>query len=247
MNDSKIKNEQYIPIQGWMVNELKLKGNDLIIYAIIYMFSQAEDQKYNGSLQYLANWTNSSKQGVQKNLKSLIDKNLVKKEVEILNGVNYCSYYATKFHGVCNKVSQGIQQSCTEHTTELHGGIQQSCTNNKEINNNITSLKVSIDTYREIIDYMNTVNEHHTFEKKQPFFYKATSKDTQRYINARLREGYDIEDFKDVIYFGYLKFVEKEFQNEQGDSSVKYFRPSTLFSDKHFGEYLNEYRSTCGK
>ena len=37
-----IQNEKYITIQGWMVNELNLKGNSLIIYSIIYGFSQAD-------------------------------------------------------------------------------------------------------------------------------------------------------------------------------------------------------------
>lgn len=113
--------------------------------------------------------------------------------------------------------------------------------------NNNTSLKVSIDIYKEIVDYMNTINEHDNFEIKIPFYYKYTSKDTQSHINARIRDGYDIEDFKDVIYWGYFKFVENQFQTETEGTSVKYFRPSTLFSDKHFGEYLNEYRARTSK
>ena len=70
---SKVKNENFVAIQGWMVTELGLKGNSLLIYAIIYGFSQAEGQVFTGSLQYLADWTNSTKQGVLKNLKKLID------------------------------------------------------------------------------------------------------------------------------------------------------------------------------
>ena len=35
-----MKNENYITIQGWMVNELKLTGNDLICYALIYGFTK---------------------------------------------------------------------------------------------------------------------------------------------------------------------------------------------------------------
>ena len=35
---AKIKNENFIAIQGWMINELQLKGNDLIVYALIYGF-----------------------------------------------------------------------------------------------------------------------------------------------------------------------------------------------------------------
>ena len=140
---SKVINQNYIVIQGWMVNDLKLKGNGLIIYAIIYGFSQLENQRYTGSLQYLADWTNSSKQGIQKSLKLLIKKNLIVKEDKVINGVKFCEYYTTKLHGVHNKVVGGIQQSCI-------GGIQQSCTNNIDIYNiedNIEDIK------KEVFDY----------------------------------------------------------------------------------------------
>lgn len=133
----KVQNENYVLIQGWMINELKLKGNELIVYAIIYGFTQIEGQLFNGSLQYLADWTNSTKQGVVKNLKSLIEKGLIKKNDKVINGVKFCEYYVTKFNEVCNKVEQGIQQS-------LIPPMQQSLTNNINIdntNNNINNNK----------------------------------------------------------------------------------------------------------
>ena len=34
-----MENNNYINIQGWMINNLGLKGNALVIYAIIYGFS----------------------------------------------------------------------------------------------------------------------------------------------------------------------------------------------------------------
>ena len=102
-----MKSENYVVIHGWMVNELGLKGNDLMVYAIIYGFSQTEGQKFTGSLQYLAEWCNSTKQGILKNLKSLIDKGLIIKEEKAFNKVEY----STKFNGVLNKVEQSVQQS----------------------------------------------------------------------------------------------------------------------------------------
>lgn len=76
---SRVNHENFIVIHGWMVNELNLKGNELLVYAIIYGFSQTENQFFTGSLQYLADWTKSTKQGVMKNLKSLLEKILFKK------------------------------------------------------------------------------------------------------------------------------------------------------------------------
>lgn len=128
MAESKVKRDNYLHICGWMITDLNLKGNELLVYAIIYGFSQDGEQRFSGSLQYLADWTNSSKQGVSKCLKSLVDKGLICKIDKFVNGVKFCEYYATKFNGVCNKVVQGMQQS-------LMGGMQQSCTNNIDIDN----------------------------------------------------------------------------------------------------------------
>lgn len=107
----KIKDENYILIQGWMITELSLKGNELLIYAIIYGFSQIENQSFNGSLQYLAEWTNSTKQSAIKCLKALIDKGYIGKNEKYINNVKFCEYYATKFNRVVNKVEQGSKQS----------------------------------------------------------------------------------------------------------------------------------------
>lgn len=117
MNISK----NYINVQGWMVSDLELKGNNLLIYAIIYGFCQAENCKFTGSLNYLTTWTNSTKQGIIKNLKTLQEKGLIKKEESFFNGVKNVKYYVTKFNG-------GVKQSLTE-------GIKQSLPNNIEDNN----------------------------------------------------------------------------------------------------------------
>lgn len=75
---AKIKpRENYIVILPFMVNELKLKGNELIIYAIIYGFSQTDGQTFSGGMQYLMDWTQSTKQGVLKALQKLREKGLV--------------------------------------------------------------------------------------------------------------------------------------------------------------------------
>ncbi len=134
MPESRVKNEQYIHISGWMVNELKLKGNELLVYAIIYGFSQAEKQMFSGSLQYLADWTNSTKQGVMKCLKSLAEKELIKKEDEYISGVKFCRYYATELNTVLNKVERGMQQSLT-------GGMQQSLPNTIDADNTSENSK----------------------------------------------------------------------------------------------------------
>lgn len=128
MAESKVKRDNFISLQGWMLTDLKLKGNELIIYACIYGFSQAESQVFSGSLQYLADWTNSTKQGVIKCLKSLVEKGYIVKNENIINGVKFCEYYATKFNEVLNDVEHGGKQSLTSTG-------KQSLPNTIDINN----------------------------------------------------------------------------------------------------------------
>ena len=51
-----MKDTNFISIQGWMRTELNLSGNELLVYAIIYGFSQDGESKFTGSRQYLADW-----------------------------------------------------------------------------------------------------------------------------------------------------------------------------------------------
>lgn len=227
MKESKVKDENYINIQGWMVTKLGLKGNELLIYAIIYGFSQTEDQTFNGSLQYLADWTNSTKQGVTKNLKALVEKGYIIKEDKYINNVKFCEYYATKLDTVYNKVTQGIQQSLIGYTTKFNTGIKQSLTNNINDNiinklDNIIELKDNV-PYKEVVDYLN--NSAGTN-------YRASSKKTRELIKARINEGYTLEDFRVVI--------EKKTREWINDNKMKaYLRPETLFGTKFEG-YLNQ-------
>ena len=160
-----VKRENYITIQGWMVTDLKLKGNSLLIYAIIYGFSQEEGQRFTGSLQYLADWTNSTKRGVQKNLQSLVDAGLLEKEDTVVNGVKFCTYRRTKFAG-------GIEQSSPGYRTKFARGIEQSSPNNL--------LDNSID---------NLTNKNNVPDKPatRPRFEKPTLDEVRAYCEERQR------------------------------------------------------------
>lgn len=197
----RVKNENFITIQGWMINELQLKGNELIIYALIYGFSQAENQVFNGSLQYLAEWTNSTKQGVIKNLKSLIEKGFVGKNEKFINGVKFCEYYATKFNGVLNKVEQGGKQS-------LMGGIKQSLPNNI-VSNNINNTINNNNNKKtdENVPYEKIKNLYHEICVSYPKLIKL-SDNRKTAIAARFKEyNYNIEIFRTL----FMKAEDSEF------------------------------------
>lgn len=108
----------------------------------------------------------------------------------------------------------------SEQLQQVEGGKQQQSNNNvttlskkKEKDNNIYSL---------VIDYLN---------KKASTNYRASTKNTQNFINARVKEGYTVEDFKKVIDSKSKEWLNTDFE--------KYLRPATLFGTK-FENYLNE-------
>lgn len=106
-----IKENSYINIPYFMVKDLELKGNELLIYAIIFGFCQDGETKFTGSLSYFAEWTSSTKQGVLKNLKSLLDKNLICRKEYNRNGIKFVEYYVTEFNGIKQSLTPPIKQS----------------------------------------------------------------------------------------------------------------------------------------
>ena len=190
--------DNYIVIQGWMVTELGLKGNELLVYALIYGFSQTKGQVFNGSLQYLADWTNSTKQGVLKNLKSLVEKGLIEKKETIFNGVKSCEYYSTKFNGVKQSLIGGIKQSLT-------GGIKQSLTNNIEIDNidrdNIERKNIKKEKDSLLIEEFDTIWARYPRHEGKQNALKS-------YIKAR-HEGVDMVTIKDAVE-SYRRMCESE-------------------------------------
>lgn len=146
--NSKVKDGKFITVASFMIKELNLKGNDLLVYAIIYGFSQTDGMKgFSGSLQYLADWTNSTKRGIIKNLESLIQRGYIAKEVMVINGVKYCTYTTVDLEQLSNEHSSIVVNSVhggSEHSSmgvvnKVHGGSELSSHNNIEYNidNNI--------------------------------------------------------------------------------------------------------------
>lgn len=74
----------FIKIYDWMIQDLHLKGNDLIVYAIIYNWNITYHKAFDKSRSYLATATDSHSVSVQRSLDRLVDDKLLKKEV--ING-----------------------------------------------------------------------------------------------------------------------------------------------------------------
>lgn len=131
-----VRENTYINIQAFMRNELKLKGNELLVYAIIYGFSQDEETKFTGSSTYIADWIGLNKKNVLSTLKKLVDKNLIIKHKKVVNGVTLCDYEANKnvigsyetSPGVVTKSNQGGYETSPhniEDTIDTNNSIKE--------------------------------------------------------------------------------------------------------------------------
>ena len=78
---------------------------------------------------------------------------------------------------------------------------------------------------KEIIEYLNL---------KANTKFRTNSSATKRHLNARLAEGFTIDDFKKVIDVKCAQWL-------NDPNMKKYLRPETLFKASHFESYLNEY------
>lgn len=127
-----LKNDSYVLIQGWMVNKLGLSGNDLLIYAIIFGFSQDGDGCFSGKRQYLADWCGSSERAVSRNLKNLLDKGLIEQfyKSKDCHDVRYrvtdtrdimSGEPVTKCQGASDKMSGGLGSNCQGAHDKMSG------------------------------------------------------------------------------------------------------------------------------
>ena len=84
---------------------------------------------------------------------------------------------------------------------------------------------------KQIIDYFNQVCGTN---------YKYQSKATADLINARLNDGFTVDDF--------YKVIDKKYTEWRNNSEYcKYIRPETLFRPSHFESYLNQKSSSESK
>lgn len=124
MTKTSVKRENYITIQGWMISDLDLKGTELLVFALIYGFSQDEQTYFRGGLQYICDWAGGTKPTIMKILKSLEDKKLIIKKEIYNNNVKFC-WYAINFHTI-KEILTGMQNSFMGYENFFHGGMQDS-------------------------------------------------------------------------------------------------------------------------
>lgn len=168
---------------------------------------------YNSTKAFSKQFPYLSKKQIETALKKLRDE-----EILITGNYNELKYDRTLWYAITEK-GKSILHTGEMEITEKGNGNHSDVT---PIPDNKPDCKTTDSKpYKIIIDYLN---------EKAGTSYRHTSKDTQKHINARLNEGYTIDDFKQVIDNQCTKWMNTEWE--------QYLRPSTLFGSK-FENYLN--------
>lgn len=152
----------FVNVQGWMVQKLNLSGNELLAYALIYGFSQEENTKFTGSINYVSTWLNCSKPTVIKTLLELCKKELVFKESFEVNNVQFNTYKANL--QVVKNIDWGSKN-------DSDGGSKENLPNNiykDNIDNNIYSNNTPPQK-NENLKSKKSKKEVEVIEEKFPF------------------------------------------------------------------------------
>lgn len=189
-----MKNNDYVLIQGWMVNELKLRGAQLLCYAIIYSFSRLEEHSFHGSQQHLAEWCGVSRRTINQVVNSLIQKGLVVCSTETKDGKISYNYTI-----VINDEKEGVKK--------LHRGCE-------ETSHDKYSIDINKEKHTKEIEIVNFWNEK---TDDYPKVAKVSEK-VKKAINARLNDGYSVDDIKSAIL---LMNTLSDFYKGKGDSHWK--------------------------
>lgn len=210
---AKIKNENFIAIQGFMVKELGLTGNELIAYALVYGFSQDDESEFKGSLNYVAEWLNCSRTTAFNLLNKLADDGFIKKTEKTINGVKFCNYSATKpndeelkkikLRKQIRKEKEKAERSSKKLNTcskkyngcskNLNDGVQKVDTHN----NNIDNIKDNIS---------ETIGEVHTSVSE-----KQTARVTRKDMQAK----------KDDMVYRFSEICDNNIENKTVGEVVK--------------------------
>jgi phage replication O-like protein O len=204
-----------------------------VIFRKTYGWHKKEDWITNTQI---SDMTGIAETHVSRTIKILIQKNLIIKNGKKLSfQKNYdqweklpkgvTSHHKKKLPKGVIKLPKGVKEITKGGIKKLPKGVDT-----KEKKETITKETIQKEkTLRfEIIEYLNKITE-----KK----FKPNTSATIKCINARLKEGFNLNDFKYVIDVKWNEWKGKI--TKEGKNMEDWLRPITLFGTK-FESYLNQ-------
>ena len=194
----------YIVILPWMREELDLKGNELLVYALIHGFSQEAQGCFFGSLDYVAKACGCTTKTAMNTLKELTERGLLRKRVVEENKVRLCQYTAIvgveKNSEVRKNFPGGMEKFSIGGMEKIAPNIKTTI-DNKKIAKGIPTLSLPFSS-QKFIDTWNALCEEKEWKKK-------TRNALQLALNklAKYHEDFAIELIEKTIAGGWKGVV----------------------------------------
>lgn len=201
-------------------------------YILFYLKLLVESISHNGSLRFsdtipyneqmLSTITNTNVDIVKAAMQIFLQLNMI----ELLDDETIYMVETANMIGSECASAQRVREHRQRQLLQCNADVtptKQECNTEIRDKSKENRDKSNKDIYCAVISYLN---------EKTDSKFKWQSKDTQKHINARVNEGYSIDDFKKVIDIKCADWL--------GDAKMsKFLRPSTLFGTKFEG-YLNQ-------
>ena len=182
--------DSYCTIQGWMIEDLHLAGNELIVYATIYGFCRDGQNWYKLSQDYVAKWAGITTRSLRRILTDLKEKGLLQMRND---GTGGCSEYITLKPSISGDEGADIMTGGAEIMSGGSGqivrGVRSNCPGGAEIMSGPTSNN-NIYNNNYNTEYKNIAREQKSKEK----FSKPTVEEIKAYIQER-NSPIDAEQF----------------------------------------------------
>ena len=233
-----INDGNYITIQGWMRTELNLSGNELIVYAIIYGFSQNKQGEFTGSAQYLADWVGCTRRTVMTILNKLVENNFISKtEIILNNNEKRVSYQAERG---CEKTSQGVKNFHRGCEKISQGGVKNFHRGCEKISHNININNNTNNNHRDInnVHSCSESPEETPEETAEEFFERAW----QYYPNKRGKGQVSKKSKERLMSHGWgnvKRAIDRYLEDLKKDEWRQAQNGSTFFNSGYI-DYLDE-------
>ena len=159
------QNEEFYKLYKWMVNDLHLSGNDLVVYSIIHSFCE-RGNLYVGSREFLAHEAGATKRTIDYTLKRLLEMGVIEK-VEF--GFRCVKQPLT----ICAKIAQKSAKSACAKIAQNSANFTSDCA--KIAHNKIKDKKINKYSGDIIVGAQNTTDTTTEFLLKS-FESKISSK-----------------------------------------------------------------------
>lgn len=227
MADVQIDNGEFTRIANSLLEQtsrLHLNGTQYSIVLTVWRFTYGfQRSEHKLSITFISKATGISARAVKKELKILIDRNII----IVLKESTNADSRVLKFNKDYESWEQGNKTSPGEQSIPSQGNNQSPQQGNKKTpKKKIKENSKENIPYLEIIEYLNV---------KAKTSFRPSSKKTRELIHARWVDKFSLDDFKMVI--------DKKVASWMKTNMEKYLRPETLFGTKFEG-YLNEKNPT---